>query len=175
MFASTTQVINKLGLNLLLQFISGKFGDVGDYDNQPQAIDIQTALLNEPITELQQQINAWYRESDKTVNALITGYVARFSLTQAEIDASVLPGIYIDLMQYELCINNADEDISDKRNFAIRQLDKVSKGVIQIKISTHTQSTTSMRTKKINSRFQIVQTKRPFVDFLGCREELVRY
>ncbi|PAJ72038.1 hypothetical protein CJF42_23400 [Pseudoalteromonas sp. NBT06-2] len=155
MFASAAQVINKIGINLLLQFVSGKFGDVADYDNQPQAIDIQTALQNTPQTQLQQQISDWYHESDKTVTALITGYVARFSLTQADITASVLPGIYIDLMQYELCINTADEDISDKRNFAIRQLDKVSKGVIQIKTNTHTQSTTAMRTRKVMSSFDL--------------------
>ncbi|SFD55069.1 phage protein Gp36 family protein [Pseudoalteromonas denitrificans] len=155
MFASPQQVINKIGINVLLQFVSGKFGEVGDYENTPKVEDVELALLNSPASALQEQINAWYLESDKAVSALITGYVARFNLTQAEIDVSVLPGVYIDLMTYELCINAESEDISDKRNFAMRQLDKVSKGVIQIKNPSTVSSTTSMRTKKVYSSFNL--------------------
>ena len=149
MFITPQALINNIGINVLLQFASGKFSDVGSY---PTKDDVETALLGAPGTELQQQINAWYVSSDKNVSALITGYVARFSLSQSDIDNSVLPGVAADLMRYELCTNSADENIKSRRDFAMKQLDKIDKGVIQIKEDVEV-ARTGMRTKVAASRF----------------------
>ncbi|WP_199525386.1 phage protein Gp36 family protein [Pseudoalteromonas sp. bablab_jr011] len=150
MFTTTQTVIDKIGINVLLQFVSAKFAEPGAY---PTRDDVETALLGEPETELQQQIAAWYSEVQKDVNATITGFVARFKLTQDDINTSVLPGIAIDLMHCELATNIADEHLKELNKKAMALLDKVSKGVIQIKEDAPAGSRTGMRTKSAGSQF----------------------
>ena len=150
MFTTTQTVIDKIGINVLLQFVSAKFAEPGAY---PTRDDVETALLGEPETELQQQIAAWYSEAQKDVNATITGFVARFKLTQDDINTSVLPGIAIDLMHCELATNIADEHLKELNKKAMALLDKVSKGVIQIKEDAPAGSRTGMRTKAAGSQF----------------------
>jgi phage gp36-like protein len=149
MFISPQDIINKIGMNVLLQFVSGKSFDV---TTRPTKDDVEQALLVSPDNELQQQIHDWYVSSDKSVTALITGYVSRFSLTQAEIDASVLPSIATDLMRYELCTNPNDEQINKRREVAMKQLDKIEKGVIRLTQDKHV-ARTGMRTTKPRSQF----------------------
>lgn len=149
MFATPTHVINKIGMNVLLQFVSGK-----SFDStvRPTKEDVEQALLQNPDTEFQEQIYDWYASGEKSVTALITGYVSRFSLTDSEIEASVLPSIAVDLMRYELCTNPNDEQINKRRETAMKQLDKIEKGVIQIAPSKHVQRT-GMQTKRVASQF----------------------
>lgn len=150
MFITPEALISKIGVNTLLQFASGKVADVGTY---PAKDDLETALLAAPVSELQQQIYDWYQGAEQSVTALITGYVSRFELSQAEIDNSVLPSIAAELMRYELCNNAADEDILKRRDFAMKQLDKIDKGAIQIKEDKPTKRT-GMRTRAAGSQFK---------------------
>jgi len=149
MFISPQDIINKIGMNVLLQFVSGKSFDS---TTRPTKDDLEQALLVSPGTELQQQIHDWYESSQKSVTALITGYVSRFSLTQSEIDASVLPAVATDLMRYELCTNPNDEQINKRREVAMKQLDKIEKGVIRL-TADKSVARTGMRTTKPRSQF----------------------
>ena len=129
MFISPQNVANKIGMNVLLQFVVGKLFDASP---RPTKEDVEQALFVSPSTELQQQIFDWYVSAQQSTNALIAGYVSRFELSQQDIDASVLPAIACDLMRYELCTNANDENIIKRRENAMRQLDKIDKGVIAL-------------------------------------------
>ena len=129
MFISAKQLIDNIGMNVLLQFVSGKSFDT---TQRPTKDDIEQALLVSPDTELQLQIHAWYEAANKNVSALITGYVGRYSVSQEQIKDSVLSGIAADLMRFELCVNPNDEHIAKRRDTAIKMLDKIEKGVIQL-------------------------------------------
>lgn len=149
MYTKPQTVINNIGMNVLLQFVSGKSFDVAQ---RPTKEDVEQALLVSPDNELQQQIHDWYLGAERNVTALINGYVARFRLEQHEIDNSVLPAIATDLMRYELCTNPNDEQINKRRETAMKQLDKIEKGTIQLTQTKHVQRT-GMRTKRPHSQF----------------------
>ena len=150
MFTTEQAVIDKVGINTLLQFASNKFNEPGSRVTRD---DVEAALLSETYSELQEQINAWYAQAQKNVNAVIAGYVSRFALNQGDINNSVLPGIANDLMHCELAPNIADENLKALKSNAMAMLDKVSKGVIQIKEDAPAGSRTGMRTKAAGSQF----------------------
>lgn len=150
MFTTIQAVIDKVGINVLVHFVTAKFADVGI---RPSRADVEAALLGEPVTELQQQIVAWYMQAQKNVNATITGFVARFDLTELDINDSVLPGIANDLMHCELSTNIADEHLKTLKSNAMTLLDKVSKGVIQLKADGPAPVRTGMRTKAAGTQF----------------------
>lgn len=150
MFTTEQAVIDKIGINTLLQFASSKFNEVGTRVTRD---DVEAALLSETYSELQEQINAWYAQAQKNVNAVIAGYVSRFTLNQDDINNSVLPGIANDLMHCELAPNIADEHLKTLKINAMAMLDKVSKGVIQIKEDSPAGVRTGMRTKPAGSQF----------------------
>ncbi|WP_409425439.1 MULTISPECIES: hypothetical protein [unclassified Pseudoalteromonas] len=150
MFTTEQAVIDKVGINTLLQFATAKFAAVG---SRPTRDDVEAALLSETYNELQEQINAWYVQAQKNVNAVIAGYVARLALNQDDINNSVLPGIANDLMHCELAPNIADENLKTLKSNAMAMLDKVSKGVIQIKEDAPAGARTGMRTKPAGSQF----------------------
>lgn len=149
MFISPQELINNIGMNVLLQFVSGKNFDT---TQRPSKDDIEQALLVNPESELQQQIHAWYAAANKNVSALMTGYVGRFSLTQAQINESVLPGIAADLMRFELCTNPNDEHLAKRRDVAMKLLDKIDKGVIQL-VENKPVSRGAITTRKPKSEF----------------------
>ena len=150
MFTTEQAVIDKVGINTLLQFASNKFNEPGSRVTRD---DVEAALLSETYSELQEQINAWYAQAQKNVNAVIAGYVSRFALNQDDINNSVLPGIASDLMHCELAPNIADENLKALKSNAMAMLDKVSKGVIQIKEDAPAGVRTGMRTKPAGSQF----------------------
>ncbi|OHU85523.1 MULTISPECIES: phage protein Gp36 family protein [Pseudoalteromonas] len=149
MFVSTSHTINTIGMHLLVQFAQGRFNS----DSYATEEDLTTALLQSPTTELQQQIYDWFSTAKTNVDALIFGYVAKFSLSMDDIEQSLLPGLAADLMRYELCTNDADEGISKRRDNAIKQLEKIDKGVIQLKSSTPKLSSKTIKTIKPASQF----------------------
>ncbi|MEC8325911.1 MAG: phage protein Gp36 family protein [Pseudomonadota bacterium] len=149
MFTTPKQLIDKTGINVLVQFANGKFGSPGTRITDE---DVIAALEGNPITELQQQINAWYTQGFKNVNAIIIGYTAKLKLSQDEIESSVLPGIAIDLLTYELAPNSSDEDNQTKKKDALALLEKVSKGLIQIKDDAPVVRA-GMRTKAAGTQF----------------------
>ncbi|CAI86616.1 hypothetical protein [Pseudoalteromonas translucida] len=150
MFTTVQAVIDKVGINVLLQFATAKFAMAG---SRPTRDDVEAALLSETYSELQAQINAWYNQAQKNVNSVIAGYVARFELNQRDIDGSVLPGIANDLMHCELAPNIADEHLKNLKSSAMAMLDKVSKGVIQIKEDGPAATRTGMRTRVAGTQF----------------------
>nr|MDC2855439.1 hypothetical protein [Ningiella sp. W23] len=64
-----------------------------------------------------------------------------------------MPGIANDLMHCELAPNIADENLKTLKSNAMAMLDKVSKGVIQIKEDAPAGARTGMRTKPAGSQF----------------------
>lgn len=147
MFVNKSHVISSIGLNLLVQFASGRFDAY-----ELQASDINNALLNTPEGELQQQILDWFVTAERNVNSVITGYVAKYELTKVEIDNSPLPSIAADLMRYELSNNDADEGFLARKRSAMKQLEKIQSGTIAVKHLSPTR-TNSMKTIKAGSSF----------------------
>ncbi|MBQ4864385.1 DUF1320 family protein [Pseudoalteromonas sp. MMG013] len=152
MYVSTQHTVNTIGLHSLLLFAQAQFNPGFSHDVELTSDDIAQALLNAPETELQQQIYDWFDTAKTNVDALIFGYVARFSLSVDETEKSVLPGLAADLMRYELCTNDGDESIVKRRDDAIKTLDKIDKGVIQLKAPT-AKSSTTIKTAKPISQF----------------------
>ena len=148
MFVTAEQVVKKIGVNVLVQFAAAKFAGVGSV---PTADDLTAAFQGTASTELQRQIADWYQECVQSVTALISGYVSRYQLSPTEISQSVLPGIAIDLLHYELSANPS-ESVEKRRDTALRRLDKVDKGVIQVKEDKPT-ARTGMRTRAVGSQF----------------------
>ncbi|MEK0158272.1 phage protein Gp36 family protein [Pseudoalteromonas piscicida] len=149
MFVSATHIISLLGMSTLLQFASGRIEP--DYDNRLTADDINAALLGEPVGENQMQIASWFNAAAANVNAVIMGYVAKFELTELQINSSPLPSIATDLMWYELSNNPGDELLARKKA-ALQMLDKINAGTIQIK-KPLPKSHGTMRTAKPTSNF----------------------
>ncbi|WP_105198967.1 phage protein Gp36 family protein [Pseudoalteromonas sp. T1lg10] len=150
MFVTTQYVIDKIGVNVLLQFASGKFAEAGSY---PTSDDVTTALLGVPATELQQQILAWYQSAEKNVTAIVSGFLPNADISQEQIDNSVLPGIACDLLYFELAVNPGDDNIKARKTSAMALLEKVSKGLIQIKEDAPAAARTGMRTKAAGTSF----------------------
>ncbi|MEC4091831.1 phage protein Gp36 family protein [Pseudoalteromonas rubra] len=135
MFVDPSHVLNSIGLNGLLAFANGRFA-LGFDAQQITEDDLNQALTGTPETDLQTTVANWFKDAASNVNNTIFGYVARFNLNPEEIDSSPLRGIAADLMRYELCNNDIDESILTRRKHAMQELDKIAKGVIQVKAST---------------------------------------
>lgn len=148
MFVLLDRTLHTISLNLLLQFAQGRFG----FDANVQQSDLETALLGVPTNELQEQILDWYNSAKANVDSLIFGYVAKLQLSADDVAKSPIPAIAVDLMRYELCNNDADEGYLKRRDFAMRQLEKIEKGTIQVKAPSPSFSP-GMKTAKPTSHF----------------------
>ncbi|ALU41934.1 phage protein Gp36 family protein [Pseudoalteromonas rubra] len=132
MFVDPSHVLNSIGVNGLLAFANGRFA-IGYDAQQITEDDLNLALTATPETDLQTTVANWFKTAAANVNNTIFGYVASYELTPAEIDSSPLRGIAAELMRYELCNNDTDESILARRKNAMQELDKIAKGVIQVK------------------------------------------
>ncbi len=144
------RVLDKLGVNLLLQYVSGRFATLDVY---PTTEDVVAALSDEAATELQLQIARWYQESVVQVQSVITGYIAKFALTAEQLDDSMVPGIAIDLLNYELCPNPSD-DVRGRKDYALGLLKQIERGAITLVQSGPRRiASTGLATRKAGTRF----------------------
>ncbi|MBQ4840060.1 phage protein Gp36 family protein [Pseudoalteromonas luteoviolacea] len=151
MFVNTQHTVNTLGVNRLVDYANGRFSigfDAQDITDN----DIKTALFATPETDIQTTVFNWFETASTNVNNTISGYVAKYELTQAEVDASPLLGIAADLMRYELCNNDADEGLMTRRKNAMQELSKIEAGTIQIKAPSPVASG-PIQTKPVSSNF----------------------
>lgn len=142
--------IDKVGINLLVQYASGRLATPGQFITVQ---DVQLALTDQAQTDLQASIANWYQVSLLHVQSVVTGYISRFSVTSDELAQSLVPGLAIDLLQYELC-PNPSEELLKKRDYATARLRDIEKGVI--KLSEHSADrvpTTGLKTARAGSRF----------------------
>ena len=149
MFVSATHIMSLIGMSALLQFASGRIEP--DYDNRLTADDIHAALVGEPVGENQTHISDWFNAAAANVNAVIMGYVAKFELTEQQVEASPLQSIATDLMWYELS-NNPGDELLARKSAALKMLDKINAGTIQIQ-KPMPKSHGTMRTAKPRSHF----------------------
>jgi hypothetical protein len=142
--------IDKVGINLLVQYASGRLATPGQFIT---VLDVQLALTGQAQTDVQASIANWYQVSHTHVQSVVTGYISRFSVTSEELAQSLVPGLAIDLLQYELCPNPSEELIR-RRDYATARLKDIEKGVIKLtEHSTDRVPTTGLKTVRAGSRF----------------------